>query len=129
MIHLEVFDMYKKNTIFIKLVIGLLGIFWLPIGWAEAQSCSDEELKQIFNITNEGKALVLKCSLNLQGVTLKRALTIQGAEASGLTLDCQGGSIQPPGNDPQALLIRSLVTTQNTWSATASFARFLLSAR
>ena len=116
MIYLEVFGMYKKNTIFIKLVIGLLGIFWLPIGWAEAQSCSDEELKRIFNITNEGKALVLKCSLNLQGVTLKRALTIQGAEASGLTLDCQGGSIQPPGNDPQALLIRSLVTTQNTWS-------------
>ena len=107
--------MYKKNTIYIELTIGLLSVFWFSSSWAGAKPCSDEEQKRIFNLTNEGKALVLKCSLNLQGASLNRAITLQGADASGLTIDCQGGSIHPPGNDPEALMIRS-IKLDNNWS-------------
>ncbi len=39
----------------------------------------------------------LRCRAELRGAAIRRPVRIEGAEASGVTLDCGGGRIDPPG--------------------------------
>jgi hypothetical protein len=101
-------DMYNK-----KLMITLM-LSSLPQILFASSNCDAQFLANTLAANNIGQALNLKCNLNLGGVNLQRPLILEGNDASNLTIDCQGGSIQPPGNDPEALMIRS-IKMDNNW--------------
>jgi hypothetical protein len=100
--------MYKK-----KMMITLV-LSSLPQILFATSNCDAQFLANALTANNIGQALNLKCNLNLSGANLQRPLIVEGNDASNLTIDCQGGSIQPPGNDPEALMIRS-IKMDNNW--------------
>lgn len=67
--------------------------------------------------TATAPAVVLGCSLTLAGaeVTVTKRLILQGAAASGVTVDCRGGTIRPTFGGAPSVWIRS-TKVGTTWS-------------
>lgn len=71
-----------------------------------ARPCGTPDRQEVLRPSPEPHTL--QCSLSLRrNETIKRPIVIEGADASGLTLDCAKGAIAPAGDDPAAIAIRS----------------------
>ena len=112
----------RKN---LKLVLGvsLATIIGLTSSNASAKSaCSTELVEKILATSQQGPAMfAIACDLTLPAQSLVRGnLIFQGAAASGVTLDCNGGTIDATegANSTRrtAITVRSAKTADNTWA-------------
>lgn len=72
-----------------------------PEGRATAPACTPADIRAL--TTPSPLPYRLTCRASLYGQAVRRRVLIEGAEASGVGLDCGGGRIQPPGEaSPQA---------------------------
>ncbi len=96
-----------------------------------AAPCTDLEVKEVLaTATAASPRVSLKCSLTLDGSghVITKKIAIQGADASGITLDCAGSLIQPKQftaadieaagstDQDQAIRVRSNYNGDGTWS-------------
>jgi len=57
--------------------------------------CTTQEIRDL--TTPSDQPYRLRCRAELSGVDVRRRVLIEGAEASGASLDCGGGAVRTPG--------------------------------
>ncbi len=98
----------------------LMSAVLTPIGLvaeARAEECSDSVLQKVLmDPAVDGKKDVsLSCDLKLRSSdVVRKRIILKGSEASGVTIDCNGGNIIV-ANRPQAILITSIKGAGNVW--------------
>lgn len=99
-----------------------LPVFVLP-GQAEAKACPVAVRRQITSSPPANGPFELACDLSLgPHDTVRVPLVLSGSAASGVTLNCNGASLEGTAADMPALAIRSVRRDDGSWDAPRNIA-------
>jgi len=86
-----------------------------------ASNCSATKMTELLERASDAKpSIELNCNAQLSSssVTISKKIVIKGSAASGLVLDCKGGSINPTSSKggSDSITVRSVKASDGSWS-------------
>ncbi|MEG1451921.1 right-handed parallel beta-helix repeat-containing protein [Brevundimonas sp.] len=105
------------------MIVALLLASGLSTPEAAAPACTTQQITDL--TTASARPYTLTCSARLAGVqSIRRHIVLEGPQASGVTLDCNGASIGQPNAPTSAsaptVMIRSAKSASGQWQAVSN---------
>lgn len=88
---------YRSVVLAIALIPGLFLFqnftYSGQVSFSKSAACSAKEMKELRALAAAGKPVLFKCAPRLNAKDRFESVTIEGAESSGMILDCRGADL------------------------------------